>query len=183
MILAQGSNRKPVLFSEASFQVTTSGLSWGFVYSKLVKPYLNTVCAVKKIHGVRRDRCQRYYQGIRVILCLGESDYKAIGFLKKETSRYFLRVLANSCFIWQIYFPEALRVRAIFDIFFILNKALQQCAVAETVQSKEASFTLAQNRKRLSNVSTLPSKKACLINILTKATCDSLVDISCAIVH
>lgn len=49
---------------------------------------------------VLHDSCQSYYQGIRAILCLIQSAYKAIGFLKeKATHGFFLRVLlANSCF-------------------------------------------------------------------------------------
>lgn len=58
---------------------------------KLSKTILPLFVVVEKIDGARReslyvllDSCQRYYQGIKGILCLIESAYKAIGFLKEK---------------------------------------------------------------------------------------------------
>lgn len=75
---------------------------------------------MEKIDGARRERlhvlldsCQRYYQGIRGILCLVESAYKATGFLKEKTTHDFFEGITSKQLFQSTDFPlfsEALRV-------------------------------------------------------------------------
>lgn len=77
---------------------------------------------MEKIDTARRgslyvllDSCQRYYHGIRGILRLVESAYKAIGFLKeKATHVFFEGITTKQLFQLPDFFPPffsgALRV-------------------------------------------------------------------------
>lgn len=121
----------------------------------LSKNILPLFVVVEKIDGARGeslyvllDSCQRYYQGIRGMLCLVESAYKAIGFLKeKATHEFFLRVLlANSCFTGLILLFSQKHYECSCELwlsFFLSpNKAWQQCASGCQKSPRQMNFCL-----------------------------------------
>lgn len=123
----------------------------------LSKNILPLSVVVEKIDGARGeslyvllDSCQRYYQGIRGMLCLVESAYKAIGFLKeKATHEFFLRVLlANSCFTGLIllFLRSITSIHVNFDLIYLFflspNKARQHSASGCQKSPRQMSFCL-----------------------------------------
>lgn len=78
----------------------------------LSKNILPLFVVMEKIDWARReslyvllDSCQRYYQGIRGILCHVESAYRAIGFLKEKATHEFLEgITRKQLFQWTDFF-------------------------------------------------------------------------------
>lgn len=91
------------------------------------------------------DSCQRYYQGIRGILCHVESAYRAIRFLKEKATHEFLEgITRKQLFQWTDFplFSEALRVSMWTLTSFIPNKAWQQRAASCQNSPRQRTFSL-----------------------------------------